>query len=176
MWVFTRYLSINQLLNDQLGEDLSGMKRVVRKVVVHHTATTPPKNERSVFTILSNIRDYHRKRGWKDIAYHIILTPNGYCYDGRPLNEVGAHCRGHNSDSIGVAMLCDGLYLSTDPPILYNALQSTLKGLCSALGLPREAVFLHRQLNDTECPPLLNEWVEKLRKAGFVSISLEKGV
>ncbi len=170
--MFTRYQSMTALLTDQLGENLEGLSRKINKIIVHYTATPPPVNERSVFGILQGIHEYHKRQGWKGIGYHVVISPNGYFYDGRPINQSGAHCRGHNADSIGVALLCDEAYLRTEPLILYNALQTGLKEACSLLSIDRIAVFLHRQYNQTKCPPLPAVWVEKLHRAGFASISL----
>ena len=44
----------------------------------------------------------HRQRGWKDIGYHYYITRDGQVHEGRPLCQVGAHCKGHHQHSIGI--------------------------------------------------------------------------
>ena len=38
----------------------------------------------------------------RDIGYHFYITRDGEIHRGRPLEKVGAHCRNHNSHSIGI--------------------------------------------------------------------------
>lgn len=53
---------------------------------------------------VAQIRDWHVKgNGWADIGYHYIVDLEGRVHPGRPVEKSGAHCRGHNSKSIGVA-------------------------------------------------------------------------
>ena len=56
--------------------------------------------------------------GWADIGYHCVIL-NGYRkgsvnYDesadgliqpGRPMEKIGAHCYGHNKDSLGICLI-----------------------------------------------------------------------
>lgn len=41
-------------------------------------------------------------KNWDDIGYHFFIRKDGLIQTGRPLKFVGAHCRGHNSTSIGI--------------------------------------------------------------------------
>ena len=41
--------------------------------------------------------------GWNGIGYHKIIEKNGRIVDGRPLYWIGAHVKGFNSVSLGVA-------------------------------------------------------------------------
>lgn len=73
------------------------MKRKVDKIIIHCSAT-PEGRDISVETI----RDWHLKRGWSDIGYHYIIDINGVLHAGRPIEKTGAHCKGHNTGSIGI--------------------------------------------------------------------------
>jgi N-acetylmuramoyl-L-alanine amidase len=42
-------------------------------------------------------------RGWSDIGYHFLIYLDGSLHEGRPIERVGAHCKGHNEGSIGIA-------------------------------------------------------------------------
>lgn len=75
--------------------------RDINKFIVH-CSDTP--NDRDV--TVDEIRDWHVKgNGWSDIGYHYVIYRNGQMFSGRPVSMNGAHCIGHNSDSIGVCMV-----------------------------------------------------------------------
>lgn len=55
------------------------------------------------------IRRWHtapppKGNGWDDIGYHFFICPNGKLEEGRPIEKVGAHCQGHNLDSLGICL------------------------------------------------------------------------
>ena len=50
----------------------------------------------------SEIRGWHKKRGWKDIGYHYVIRLDGTVELGRPLKEIGSHVQGQNSGSVGI--------------------------------------------------------------------------
>lgn len=72
--------------------------RTINKIIIHCTATP-------LSTSVKSIRNYHLSLGYMDIAYHYIIDSYGFVHNGRPVSQVGAHCRGHNSDSIGIALI-----------------------------------------------------------------------
>lgn len=72
--------------------------RKINKIIVHCTATP-------LTTSVQSIRNYHFSLGYKDIGYHYIIDAYGFVHKCRSRFEVGAHCRGHNRDSIGVALI-----------------------------------------------------------------------
>ena len=79
--------------------------RKINKIIVHCSDTKTNQN----FTA-KHIKDWHTKpkpngNGWKDIGYHFIINLSGQIELGRDLNESGAHCYGHNADSIGVCFM-----------------------------------------------------------------------
>ncbi|WP_337632460.1 N-acetylmuramoyl-L-alanine amidase, partial [Prevotella sp.] len=45
---------------------------------------------------------WHRERGFDSIGYHYIIYLDGSIHFGRPVEQAGAHCKGHNANSIGV--------------------------------------------------------------------------
>jgi hypothetical protein len=84
--------------------------RTIRSAIIHCSAS-PWGNEKI-------IRKWHvDERGWSETGYHFIITNaqsdkknNFKCLDGqicvgRPIERVGAHCRGHNQDSIGICLI-----------------------------------------------------------------------
>lgn len=72
--------------------------RNINEIIIHCTAT-PEGREVSV----AEIDSWHRKRGFDCIGYHYVIHLDGTVDAGRPLDEVGAHCKGHNLRSIGIA-------------------------------------------------------------------------
>jgi N-acetylmuramoyl-L-alanine amidase len=71
--------------------------RKIDKIIVHCTATKEGKE----FDV-EDIRRWHKARGWNDIGYHYLILLDGTIQKGRKDSVVGAHCKGHNSRSIGV--------------------------------------------------------------------------
>lgn len=51
---------------------------------------------------VADIRRWHKARGFVDVGYHYVVYLDGSVHEGRPLAQVGAHCRGHNAHSVGV--------------------------------------------------------------------------
>ena len=79
------------------------MKREQTKYVLVHCADTPPGMDVGV----KEIREWHLERGFSDIGYHYVIRRNGDVESGRPLADIGAHCKasGRNHDSIGVCLV-----------------------------------------------------------------------
>ena len=48
---------------------------------------------------------WHRERGWDGIGYHYVVCRNGALEFGRNEDIAGAHCKGHNKDSIGICLI-----------------------------------------------------------------------
>ena len=114
------------------------------------------------------IDGWHKSRGWTGIGYHHVIL-NGYpgyrecaagnrideldgCVQvGRPEGSIGAHCLGHNRDSIGICLIGN---LSADKPTekQWNALLGLCFTLCRKYGLDANAIFGHRELRATKCP------------------------
>lgn len=74
--------------------------RKINEIIVHCSATREGQ-EISVDTI----RQWHIRRGWSDIGYHFVIYLDGSVHEGRPLERIGAHTIGHNSNSIGVCYI-----------------------------------------------------------------------
>ncbi len=74
--------------------------RTINKIIVHCSAT----REGMAFNAI-DIDRWHRQRGWNGIGYHYVVGLNGERWKGRDEKEVGAHCRGHNYDSIALCYI-----------------------------------------------------------------------
>lgn len=72
--------------------------RNVNKIIIHCTAT--PEGRK---TTLDEITSWHKARGFRTIGYHYVIHIDGRISPGRMESEIGAHCKGQNSNSIGIA-------------------------------------------------------------------------
>lgn len=78
----------------------------VRRAILHCAATpTGWANGKTAAQVRDVIREWHLARGWNDIGYHYVVLPNGHVAKGRPLQQQGAHCKGHNRDTLGIVMI-----------------------------------------------------------------------
>ena len=112
----------------------------------------------------ANLIDYwHKQRGWRGIGYHRVIL-NGYLartasyrpkYDGfvqagRDLDEIGAHCKGENWDSIGICLIGKRLFT---PSQLLIALPNLLGMLMNTFNLTPQDIYGHGDFNPQKtCP------------------------
>jgi flagellar hook assembly protein FlgD len=91
----------------------------LRMAHVHHTAGTNTYSRLQAPAVVRAIQLYHVKgNGWNDIGYNALVDRFGTFYEGRAggidRNVVGAHARGFNTGSFGIAVMGD--YRTVDPP------------------------------------------------------------
>lgn len=103
--------------------------RKITEIIVHCSATAEGKD----YTV-ADIDKWHRARGFKKIGYHYVVYRDGSVHVGRSENEIGAHCQGHNANSIGVCYIggltTDGKTAKdTRTPAQKQALKKLLIGL-----------------------------------------------
>ena len=73
--------------------------RSIKEIIIHCSAT-----KHGITT--KQIKRYHvNEKGWSDIGYHFVIESDGSIHQGRPINQPGAHCKGHNSKSIGICYI-----------------------------------------------------------------------
>ena len=71
--------------------------RVINLIVVLCSATKADRD----FTE-QDLEVCHRRRGFNGVGYHFYIRKNGDIKSTRPLERIGAHARGFNSESIGI--------------------------------------------------------------------------
>jgi N-acetyl-anhydromuramyl-L-alanine amidase AmpD len=124
-------------------------------VVLHHSASPPT-------TSFQDIREWHMvDRGWEDVGYHFVIDLEGI-HTGRPVDVVGAHCQGFNTQSIGICLTGDNTksaYRWT--PQQKHLLKELLEWL--AITVAPLPVTLHSMLGQTLCPGLKTKAWEELR-------------
>jgi len=113
--------------------------RKIAKIIVHHTA---------VDASIDQLRVSAQRRGYSDIPYHYVIDTDGTLHATRPLERMGAHCKGHNANSIGVALMGT---LDRVPPT--EAQVATLTRLLANLRRKYPVpVYAHSDLRPTACP------------------------
>ena len=131
----------------------SRRERVMRNVtliVVHCSA-----NRAGSALRLRDIDRYHRSLGWKGCGYHFVIPADGAVEEGRPLSQVGSHCRGHNSHSIGVCYV-GGLDARGNPADTRTEAQRVaLRKLLERLHreFPKAVIVGHRDLDSHKACP-----------------------
>lgn len=80
------------------------MKRQITEIIIHCSATPEGRA-----VTAADIDRWHRQRGFKSIGYHYVVLLDGTVQRGRAESEIGAHCKGHNRQSIGICYIggCD---------------------------------------------------------------------
>lgn len=125
-------------------------------IVIHHSA-------HKTWNVY-DIHDYHRKtKKWSGIGYHFFVDKEGNIYRGRPENNVGAHCFGHNNYTVGICV--QGNYmLENMPEKQKTSVIELCRVLCSKYKM--NCIKAHRELNATSCPGT-NFPLEEIRKASL---------
>lgn len=136
--------------------------RAITTLVIHCSATP---NGRTLFsgiagqpnfsTPADEINRWHKARGFHRqpqflkrqeprlccIGYHFVVATNGAIFNGRSIEEVGAHVQGHNRDSIGICMVGTGRYTVAQ----WGALANLVSGLRKTY--PNARLVGHRDLS-----------------------------
>ena len=123
--------------------------RRITKIILHCTATPEGRDVSA-----EDIRQWHLDRGWSDIGYHYVIDINGNLQEGRPLTRAGAHARGHNKGSIGIAYV-GGVDANLKPK---DTRTEDQKGRLKALILdlmdeyPEATLHGHNEFSNKACP------------------------
>lgn len=119
-------------------------------IFIHCTATPGGKD-----VTVAEIDSWHRERGFDMIGYHYVIDNQGKIHKGRELTQVGAHAKGHNANSIGIAYVGgvddDNNAKDTLRPIQKNAMSTLLLALKCVLQTPLK-VKGHREVSNKACP------------------------
>lgn len=69
-------------------------RKSTKKIVLHHAAAK--------VCSVNDVHSWHLANGWAGIGYHFLVRKDGSVHEGRPVETIGAHASGANSDSIGI--------------------------------------------------------------------------
>lgn len=99
------------------------------------------------------IQTFHiESRGWSDIGYNFMVGGDGSAYYGRGWDYVGAHTKGYNNCSMGIAFI--GTF-NTESPTRnqIEACKNLIKlGVAEGKLAKDYKLFAHRQLMSTLSP------------------------
>lgn len=94
---------------------------------------------------IEDLDAWHKQNGWVGVGYHYFVRKDGRIYKGRPDYTMGAHCKGHNANTLGVC--AEGNYMvETMPEVQKQAIIE----LCQSLGIKN--IKGHKELKPTDCP------------------------
>ena len=134
--------------------------RIITLLIVHCSAVRPGQRSSA-----KDINGWHREKGWNGIGYHYVVRRDGSIELGRPLEEVGAHCVGHNSHSIGICyeggLDEHGEEADTRTPEQKRALRKLLEELHGRF--PKALIVGHHDLNPgKKCPcyDVVSEYID----------------
>ena len=123
--------------------------------IIIHCSATPEGREHT----LADLDRWHKKRGFTTVngitvGYHFVIRLDGTTERGRPLNRIGAHTVGRNSDSIGICYIggtdnrLQPKDTRTDPQ--KKAMEGLIKEML--LKYPDAVVSGHNQWANKACP------------------------
>ncbi len=135
----------------------------IKKIIIHCSD--------SEFGDLDLIDKWHKERGWSKCGYHCVITNgiiqpgksynsdlDGLVQEGRPLDQIGAHCKGYNKDSIGICLI--GKHHFTGKQ-LYGALPDLIFKL-KVLGIYASNIYGHCEFSGKTCPNIDPALIRKI--------------
>lgn len=121
------------------------------EIILHCAATKEGKYFDS-----KDIERWHKARGFKKIGYQYVILLDGTVEKGRREDEVGAHCTGHNSKSIGICYIGGldekGKAKDTRTDEQKEAIYKLVDKMMTKYDIPIEKVFGHYQFANKSCP------------------------
>lgn len=98
-----------------------------KQILLHHM-------EWSKCTVYDVDRCHKVDKGWSGIGYHFFVAKDGRVYRGRPEGAIGAHCKDHNLNTLGIG--AEGNYMKETMPLAQkNAIIELCKYLCNKYGI-----------------------------------------
>ncbi|KAL0973294.1 hypothetical protein UPYG_G00201550 [Umbra pygmaea] len=129
------------------------LKYPAERVVIHHTAIVHGGEFQECVGQLIHIQTMHMQdRNFDDIGYNFLIGGDGTVYEGRGWGVVGAHTKGNNHDSLGIALLGNFNNESPSPKALSSVKKILQFGVSQGYLNTRFILLGHRDLGDTLCP------------------------
>ena len=134
--------------------------RKIKQIIVHCTATRPDWwDKKTINEQVKEVEKWHVvDREWKAIGYHYLIGRNGEVVQGRPIEMIGSHARGHNKDSIGIALFggfgsdADDLATEHFTPLQLAAAYELIRKLQGQYNIKSERVIGHNRISSKACP------------------------
>ena len=122
--------------------DTMTKRTAVKRIILHHAAAKKCSAE--------DIHAWHIANGWAGIGYHFLVRKDGTVYRGRPIDVVGAHTYGKNTDSIGICF--EGNFETEKMGDTQKKAGIELVSYLMAAFPTVTEVSFHRDFNSTACP------------------------
>ena len=124
--------------------------RKITEIIIHCSDTPEGRNDKA-----ADINRWHKQRGFDRIGYHYVVDLDGTIERGRDLECVGAHCKGHNTQSVGICYIGGRSsktwgYKDTRTDAQKAALLLLLKFLRKKY--PDAKIYGHRDFSNKQCP------------------------
>lgn len=128
----------------------------IKTIILHHSASMHDEHP-------LEINGWHIRRGMRCIGYHYYITKDGTIYGCRYIDTVGAHCKGHNKNTVGVCLSGDFTKeMPTDKEL--KALKELIKYIECTVGHKLD-IKNHREYARTLCPGCnLKEILRKIKE------------
>lgn len=140
------------LLNDVSPQT----KRKVNTIILHCTATKD-----GVPVTVEQIDKFHKANGWSGIGYHYVIYLDGSIHKGRDESKSGAHCEGHNANSIGISYVGgldkNGKPKDTRTKEQKESMYKLVKELMDKYKLGLTSVRCHNEFSSKACPSFKKE-------------------
>lgn len=125
------------------------------RYIVLHTAAHG-SGDKDYDTTAKEIDRWHKENGWKGIGYHYVIRKSGEIEKGREETESGAHCRGLNSDSIGICFSGHGDIAMLTQGQIDSALK-LIDTLINKYNIPIKNIIGHREADKLPGVPAVNK-------------------
>ena len=134
--------------------------RQIKEIILHCTAT---QEGREVH--VTDVDRWHKQQGWECIGYHYLITLDGKIEKGRPEWKIGAHCKGHNNVSIGIAYVGGVDYQGKPKDTRTDAQKRALVQLLREVRgrYPKATIHGHNEFATKACPSFnVQKWLTEV--------------
>ena len=125
--------------------------------VVHWDGGETPRTSARSFELLKVYDRYHRQLGWGGLGYNLAVDPvSGNIYEGRGIDNIGAHAGGANTANIGCILIGGPGNLTEAGK---HGLREAYERACAHTGRQLDQL-VHSDINQTDCPgDEIRRWV-----------------
>lgn len=135
----------------------TNLRRRIDAVHLHHTWRPEHRDYSGHDTIVGMWRAHTSDNGWRDIAQHLSIGPEGTLWTGRPWEWPPASATGHNGNATSGPFMIEMIGNFDRGHDEFKDAQrtaalDTVAHLLLHFGLRPEAIRFHRQMSDKTCP------------------------
>lgn len=151
------------------------LRKGTTRTIWHHTLSPDVD--------IATVDKWHKARGFIMAGYHYLIRANGVIENGRPLPFEGAHAKGRNHNSIGIAFAGD---FSKHRPTHFQleSAKSLYYDLFKKYGRRLDIDFHRGESDKDPCPGMMldrDEFIETLldcttKKEDEMKYNLKKGI